>query len=578
MEETTISFHVHLPKDIDVLGYPVVIGDGVELGEWENYTVGLYKPFSNNPTYWRSKDIKLTLSKKSKIQYNYAIYISGAFFLRSKKIIFEGKNSSDECLPDSSKRSLNLNLRYQFDKWIDGKCPELEKYQIGEDLPDYAFVDCIYNDITSNNLKESVLNYQALLALHTELTIKFSNYEYIVKKINENSRREQQLFLCLLLGYHIFRDDSFTLPGDFKSEKLIDVLTDFQKNLLPLNVSEFMFKAVLYLVEHDAFQYRFGWLVIFKIAKEIDPTYSFLEIIKDLRYSCSDLKKFSEEMKKMESCIKDIGYENTVKIARWLVKLCKDIEPLVEAWNNPLIINKQLDSQILQCFIERIQEFISNDNVHNLTSRSQELQEFKGSVSVAVRNQTLSLLKDPMRVWTRLDAFIFVKLFQDDGLNWSNDDIMISLELISQSNSLELLDIFPVLLDYWSNQEFSDSKRKNLSNISKYWFTQFLNKLDSTSEVSLIFQKLDPIYPLLECRKYIWNIVADKMKTYSEFQIINATKFVFQIKTHELKELYLDFIEEILNNTIQQIDDQLVDKILMICDCKDKPSLVIPNT
>jgi hypothetical protein len=577
MEETTISFHVHLPKNIEKLGYPVVIGDGIELGEWENNTVKLYRPFpNNNPTYWRSKDIKL-LSTMSKIQYNYAIYIPAALFRRPKKIIFEGTNSSDECLPDSGKRLLNLEFKHQFDKWIDGNCPELEEYKI-EDIPDYAFVDYIYNNITSNNLKESVLEYQALLTLHTELTFEFSNYEYIVKNINENSRKEQQLFLCLLLGYHITRQNSFILPEDFKSEILIDVLTDFQRDILPLNVSKFMFKAILYLIQHNAFQYKFGWLVIFKIAKEIDPTYSFLEILRGLRYSCSGFKRFSEEMKKIESCIKDIGYENSVKIAKWLVKLCRDIESLIEAWNNPLIINKQLDNQILQCFIERIQEFISNDDVHILTGRSRELQEFRGSVSVAVRNQTLSLLKDPMRVWKRLDAFVIVKLLQDDSLNWSSDDIIISLVLISQSHSLELLDVFPILLDYWFNQGFLDSKERNVPQISKNWFTQLLNKLD----ISEVFQKLEDIYPLLGYRKSIWknltDIVADEMKAYSEGQIINAIKLIFQIKTQEVKELFSDIIKEILCKTIQQIDDQLIDKILMICNCKSKLSLMIPNT
>ncbi|CAG8484443.1 4815_t:CDS:2 [Rhizophagus irregularis] len=97
------SFHIHLPANIEKLGgYPVVIGDGSELGDWEHNTVKLYKPSNNNPTYWRSKDTKITFSKKSKIQYNYAIYIPAAIFRRPKKIIYEGQNSSDESLPDSA--------------------------------------------------------------------------------------------------------------------------------------------------------------------------------------------------------------------------------------------------------------------------------------------------------------------------------------------------------------------------------------------------------------------------------------------------------------------------------------------
>ncbi|CAB4443923.1 unnamed protein product [Rhizophagus irregularis] len=580
------SFHIHLPANIEKLGYPVVIGDGSELGDWEHNTVKLYKPSNNNPTYWRSKDTKITFSKKSKIQYNYAIYIPAAIFRRPKKIIYEGQNSSDESLPDSGKRLLNLNLKHQFDKWINGNCSELDQYKIGEDIPDYAFVDYIYDNVTLD-LKESVLEYQALLTLHTRLTIKFSDYDYVVRNVREKLRREQKLFLCLLLGYHISRRDSFILQKNFRPELLLDVFMEYRKNMLPLNVNRFMLKAILCLIQRNAFQYKFGWLVIFKISKEIDPTYSFLEILKDLKYARLNLQKFSEEMTKMEPCIKDIGYENTVKIAKWLVKLCKDIESLIEAWNNPLIISKQLDNQILQCFIERIQELISKDDVNVLTSRSQELQEFKGSVSVAVRNKALSLLKDPMRVWSPLNARGIVKLLQDDSLNWSSEDIITSLELVSQSHNLDLLDIFPELLDYWFNQGFSDSKEKKIPDVSKNWFTQHLNIVDcgNLNEIFVIFLQLESIHPSLGCRENVWknltNIVADKMKTYSEFQIINAIKFVSQIKVLEVKELFSNIIKaiikEILNKTIQQINDQLINKILMICDCKSK-SLVIPNT
>jgi hypothetical protein len=589
MKDIITNFHVHLPANIEKLGYPIVIGDGNELGEWEYPVVKLYRPFpNNNPTYWKSEDIKIskiTLSEKnSKIQYNYAIYISSGIFRRSKKIIVEGNDSPDERDDRLDKRLLDLHMKHQFGKWINGNCPELDQYKIGEDIPDYAFVDCIHNNVTSDNLKESVLEYQALLTLHTKLTIKFSDYEYVVRNFKEKSRREQKFLLCLLLGYHISRQDSFILPKNFRPELLFDTLMEYRKNILPLNANRFMFKAILCLIHHDAFQYKFGWLVIFKIAKEIDPIYSFLEILKDLRYSCSDLKTFSEEMKKMESCINDIGYENTVKIAKWLANLCKDIESLIEAWNNPLIVNKHLDSQILQCFIERVQEFISNDDACILTSRSKELQEFRGSISVAVRNQTLSLLKDPMRVWSHLNAHDIVKLLQDDSLNWSSDDIIASLELISQSHSLNLLDIFPELLDYWFNQGFSDSKKNKIPDISKNWFVQLLNIINggNLNEIFVIFLQLDSIHPLLGRRKNVWknltNIVVDKMKTYSEFQIIDAIKFIFQIKAQEVKDSFSNIIKEILCKTIQQIDDQLVDKILMICDCKSKSSLVIPNT
>ncbi|GBB99412.1 hypothetical protein RclHR1_03510006 [Rhizophagus clarus] len=574
-----IIFHVHLPANIEKLGgCPVVIGDGNELGEWENNTVKLHRPNSRiNPTYWRSEETKLTLSENSKIKYNYAIYIPAMPLIRSKKIIYEGNNSSDEI----GKRLLNLRLKHQFDIWMNGNCSELEKYQISEDIPDYAFVDYVYDHVSTQNLKESVLEYRELLTRHENLTIKFSGYEYVIRNFREELQKEQKIFLCLLLGYHISRQDSFILPENFKSELFFNAFMEYRKNLLPSKVHEFMLKAILCLIKHNGFHYKFDWLIIFGIAQEIDPTYSFLEILKDLNYSCSDFRKFSEEMKKIEYCTNDIKYKNTIKIAKWLSKLCNNIESLIEAWNNPLILNEQVNNQILQCFTERIQEIISDDDIDTLMSRSQQLQAFRGCVSVAVRNQALSLIEDPTREWSHSKyAHGILKLFQDDRLNWSSDDIITFLEIISQSHHLDLLNIFPNLLDYWFNQGFSDSR---ILNISKNWFTQFLDTEDGTEfgEIFVMLLKLDSINPLLGCRENIWenltNIVADKMKAYTEFQIMNVIKFEPQLKTQEVKELFLDIIKEILDETIQQINDQLIDKILMICGCEGESSLVIPN-
>src|ERR1700722_11636084 len=91
------------------------------------------------------------------------------------------------------------------------------------------------------------------------------------------------------------------------------------------------------------------------------------------------------------------------------------------------------------------------------------------------------------------------KSLQDNGLNWSSDDAILSLELISQSRSLELLNIFPELLDNLFRNNFSDAKNKKITNICVNWFTLLLIKLGTNEKnilnesnfIFLVFQQLE---------------------------------------------------------------------------------------
>jgi hypothetical protein len=57
MENNSVTFHVHLPPNIEKLGNPVIVGDGVELGEWKKPIVKLYRPYINHSTYWISDPV-----------------------------------------------------------------------------------------------------------------------------------------------------------------------------------------------------------------------------------------------------------------------------------------------------------------------------------------------------------------------------------------------------------------------------------------------------------------------------------------------------------------------------------------
>ncbi|UZO21060.1 uncharacterized protein OCT59_013464 [Rhizophagus irregularis] len=193
----------------------------------------------------------------------------------------------------------------------------------------------------------------------------------------------------------------------------------------------------------------------------------------------------------------------------------------------------------------------------------------------------------PIRKWEDQDIFAIRNILQDDSLNWSSDDAILSLEFISRSCNLKLLDIFPELLDNFFRNNFSDTKKKRLPSICTNWFTLLLLILNVSNEcnfISLIFYQLERMHPLLSHRKNIWQnfttIAIENLKACPESQIINAIKLVDKIKEKEIKELFSDIIKEMIFKTIpiQQIDDRLIDKIFMICGCESNKLLEVPNT
>ncbi|CAI2163352.1 4918_t:CDS:2 [Funneliformis geosporum] len=567
MEDKLYTFHVHLPIEIEKLGQPVVIGDGKELGNWKYPIVKLFRPSIKYPTYWKSQPLSLS---NAKIRYNYAIHLPASFFqLEDEKVSFES----------IEKRS--LSGKNQFDIWINHP-----KYTIDQNIVDYAFVDHLYDNVTIHNLGECASEFIKILSLHHDLTVSFSNYEYITKKMDENPQTGQRLFLCILLGHYIpsiSGERIYKLPTKFQSEVLIEALAEYRRDILCLDANEYIVRAILSLIYHNAtIALRLDWLVIFKIAKDIDPEFEFLENLQNVRYNDLELKNIS---KRIKPNINNIELENTIKITRWLVQLCQNIEILFEVWDIFLIRNKQIS----QYFIYRVQNIISNNHANDLMNNFSKIpSDFRDHISYMFRRRVLSLLKNLDRRWSDSDISALQRIFQQSDLNWNDEDVLSSLELISQSHNLELLTVFPEILNDWFLKSFTDIKETKLSTICHSWFNLLLYKLDvrhkSSSDESkytfTIFQQLDRFYPLFAHRT-IWKdlstIALDKVKGYSESCILGATKSMIMVKEQEVKRLYIEIVKEILNKMVQQADDQLMKEIFMICDCKDE-SLEVPNT
>ncbi|PKY54759.1 hypothetical protein RhiirA4_548384 [Rhizophagus irregularis] len=562
----TFTFHVYLPENIEKIGQPVVLGDADELGAWGRPIVKLRR---QNRTYWKSDPVSVSII--SSIQYKYAIHIpkSDDPTSRRENFEFEGFNEIDA----GDNRTLDVQRNDQFDIW--------------KIRDDFSFIDYIYNSIEINNLRDKVLEYQHLLTLHSDLTIHASNPKFIIDRIDDNIT-EKRLFLCILLGYYISKREglSYELPDNFPSNLLLNALENYKQESLPLDAKDQMYTAILALIQHNAFQMKFEWLIIFSIATKVDPNYTFINHLKGLKYSNENLTKFIERCKIIKTYTENIKLESYVEIAKWSLQLCHNIDSLLKIWNDVLVHNNEIDCNFFECFIGQIR---SHGDAVALECYFRSLsKDYRDRVSGIVRNQVISLLESPNKKWTYENIDAIKKLLHDNSLDWHRDEVIQSLELISQSHTLELLNIFPDILVDWFRSDFSDTKEKKIPKICVMWFKNFLSKLNTSTSnknesnfIFSVFQQLDLMYPLLGQKINIWRdltaIAMDRVKNCSEDRIFTATKLIIKIKQDDVKVLFFEMVKDILNKSTLQTHDQLLNKIRIICDCRTTKALEVPN-
>jgi hypothetical protein len=210
-------------------------------------------------------------------------------------------------------------------------------------------------------------------------------------------------------------------------------------------------------------------------------------------------------------------------------------------------------------------------------------------LSEVFQSRTLFLLENPSKKWTNENIAAIRRLLH--SLNWCGEEIIKSLELISRSHTLELLNIFPEILDDWFRNDFSDKEKKIpkicttwIKNLSSKLYTNTVKGKSSLSEskyIFLIFQQLERIRPLLGYRINIWQGLVDTaikiVKECSEIHIFAATKLIVTLDQDDVKILFLNLVKEILDKTVQQADDELLHNIFVICFHKGE-ILEIPNS
>ncbi|CAG8804929.1 33156_t:CDS:2, partial [Gigaspora margarita] len=201
--EALITFHVHMPENLDKSMQPLVVGNVKELGKWYKLVVKLHK-IDDNSTYWISDPVKIYL-REAELLYKYAVY-----------------------RPQKPQR------------WYD-KVSNMASTLVPNLDNNFRFVNVIYESVTLENFKEKVMEFQMLLKHHNEMTVRAINIISIYNYLSNASNNYQKILACVMLSYHIenFQKKTHThikLRKNFPLANLLQLLQEVQADkLLPTN-------------------------------------------------------------------------------------------------------------------------------------------------------------------------------------------------------------------------------------------------------------------------------------------------------------------------------------------------------
>ncbi|CAB4467000.1 unnamed protein product [Rhizophagus irregularis] len=390
-----VTFHVYLPSFEFVEGYPIVVGNIEELGNWENPIVklkqqeGEYLHFKSN--YWYSDPISIPLDRFNnyEVKYKYAFFIpkpriegKSKFSLFTKPKSDEKKKYNDDDPDEGDLYSEENEQLRLLEKKTGFKFDIAQVFVIKtrrtefRSLRDFVFTSIILNSITSDNFKDKIMEYQGLMDNFRNPVLHETDIDFISQNIQKTKSKEyeKRIFLCLLLGNYIhFRQESFGrfgLPNGFPIAQIIDTLEKFQSDLLPGEFYDALNITMTAAIRLNVINRSFDWLKLFKVASIIDPHFSFIEVIQDLKYSNDRMKNFlieyTKSAKSIVNQIKNLSiYSN---IGRWLFYNCNSFEILRFIWTDIIEHTTERDIQLIKYFCLRVEQLISSSHATSLNN------------------------------------------------------------------------------------------------------------------------------------------------------------------------------------------------------------------
>ncbi|CAG8529977.1 19075_t:CDS:2, partial [Dentiscutata erythropus] len=592
--EILVTFHAHLPKNLDETVCPLVVGNINELGKWKRPVVELYQTDFES-TYWVSDPVKIYISGELPL-YKYAIYkpqkpqgwvykfsnAASTFFWGDQTIIMEGDSPKDN-------RVLLLHSENQYDVWKTNHSKKLYSPDLNKD---FKFVTVIYKSVTFlEDFKEKVMEFQMLLKYHNELTVRAISIDSILNYFSNASNNYQKILTCVMLAYHIeiIQQETNThinLRENFPSDKLLQVLQEVQtENFLPTSAKRPFTFVTSALVRHNSSKRNsFDWMKMFSVAPILDSTYTFL------------------------SQIKRHEYKNKNDIQNFHNLLQKNVKPYVDTINDPFIYRKVIKTIITISFFgmescdflinkfigknvdfeignflrdDYISKHVDSDNPCELEEHFKSLtKELCDVCSPAFRNKFIKLICDDGSTWNSkyLDSLyrLFPQLFTEES------EILNMLELLSKSKSIDLLQAFPKWL------KFILISRENLQRKISLLCVTWYKTITSTTQqgknniiifmyeqllaISFVFKKRSDIY-----KQQLAKIIEMRITNISNQWLLQSISIVgnFNLEYYILDD-FIKIFKEKLNSHISTTDDMLIKTIVQICDSSVQP-LKVPN-
>ncbi|RIA83496.1 hypothetical protein C1645_880465, partial [Glomus cerebriforme] len=629
MPTVKVTFHVHLPSFEYFEGYPIIVGNIEELGDWEKPIVKLKQQKNEKSdcedlhlisSYWYSDPIFIPIDrfnnhevkyhKKKRIKKDNENNNDNSSLTeitsmqgepktegdKKTKGISKNKNNKDgkdkerELYIEVNERSRPLDMRtgFQFDiapLFIIKK----RRTELGT-IREFVFSSLIYNSITSNNLKEKIMEHHGLIDRFGESRVlNDSNLDFIRLNIQKTkiNEYEKNIFLCLILGYFInWRQQKssrlIVLPNGFPLAQIIDTLENFQPDLLPKKCYAILNITITAVIRLNVSNKSFDWLRLFKIASIIDPDFNFIEAIQDLyndERMNNFLKEFMKFAKPIINQIKDLAiYSN---IGKWLFNNCSSLETLLTVWTDIIDHTIDRDIQLLKHFRLRVDQLLSSSHATSLNNHFLRIPvELRVEVTEIFRMKSLSLLDDSTIGWNKSDSESIIQILKDPQFKWSKDDFLEAMENISRSSKPDLLIIFPKLLTYWFESNFKDFKSTKFPNICKIWYHHLTDIngsnpyiADNSNFIFEIYNNLLTIFPIVgkqtKIFKELLDDAADRAKKCATTNILAIIPDIAKLEK-EIHGPYGEMVTDILKKSIREIDDNVIKILLLVCSCKNK--------
>ncbi|CAG8489458.1 2568_t:CDS:2, partial [Dentiscutata heterogama] len=592
-DDIVIVFYVHMPRIINDIGVPYVVGNIPELGEWDKdkATIKLTeKKISGKATScWESKPVRIPLAqfaKKVTIEYKYAIKEKGKKN-KNKPLIFEGGDN----------RVLEVDGGDKYEIW-----KENDKIKFPLELGDVYLVKIIYDSVIPENLKEKIMNYEKILDIYPRSTKAATSIDFIMNSFLEDRSLEKRLFLCVLLGYYVKGRDSqySSLPPKFQSSLVFETIQNINAETLPSGTYKILAFTIPLLVRHNCIflSESLDWLKVFGVANFIDPKYEFLNYISDLSYSEKTMnnffKSFNESVTPIIHTIDD--KELYAKIVEWLFRQCYLMKFLVTVWQEIVNHDDEIDELLRPNLIERAR-YILNRNVscNYLYNCYCDLPEqLKIMFTEIFRQQSLRLLSAKQnQQWDKFQLDAIINLLTNDQIQWSLEEYFNVLDTVSQSIDLGLLTRFHELLKFgfktFNIMNIMEEQEQKLSLLCKQWYRNLLDRASSCSSSNadlknkfafMAFNHISKVYPYIG-KIPIWEvlleIVVNRVRPTSENIILGAVNKVAQRLEPPVIEAFITMVKDKLTVSMLCADNQLMTKIKLICDCSTD-ELKIPTS